>query len=619
MIISCAALMFSFGITASASTKDIPVELNKNYDACAFTITTENYGYYDVVVKSPKGEEHFGTIEGTNTTEVLVKDVKSGNWTITVSDHVDEIQATELTSEETASDNTDKEIGKVKVAVRAIDVSSYTIDDDIKVAKDIVGLKMYFKDDSFEIEWSDSSAGNVTVSVTDTQSNVELGKENVKGNSFECAIPSSTKQITVKVVPSTSTYIEGAANQYTLDVNNHPNATVTYEDKEYVNTATIPVTVTMNDTYGVQFVVNGAVVQEVPLQSAGEYVYNVPVEENGNEILTYIVDKDGNMRSTAHSVIRDSVPPVLTLKAEYNGAKTYESIVKFGGSVKDFTSFTINDAEVKVSGDGEFTSEYELHDGENNIVFKAVDIAGNETVYNAVVTKLIKEKKPVPWIPIIIGIVVVIGAIGFFIYKRNDPGNGKYNNMIDGVEEKKEKKKTVKPVNKKVLSSVQKIGIEVIVVAIISMLMFKFVLIPGIVPSSSMEPTLKVGDWGFANGLAYMFHEPERGDIVIVDSKELNEIIVKRVIGLPGDTVSFYDGYVYINDGLVYEDYIGADVETNSAVSDFIVPDGCYFILGDNRADSYDSRYWNNPYVTKSEIKGKYLVALFNLSKDKAE
>ena len=156
--------------------------------------------------------------------------------------------------------------------------------------------------------------------------------------------------------------------------------------------------------------------------------------------------------------------------------------------------------------------------------------------------------------------------------------------------------------------------LTLIIVVVLSTITFKFILIPGIVPSSSMEPTLKVGDCGFANGLAYMFHEPERGDIVIVDSKELNEIIVKRVIGLPGDTVSFYDGYVYINDGLVYEDYIGADVETNSAVSDFIVPDGCYFVLGDNRDNSYDSRFWGNPFVKKDYIKGKYLIKICNFN-----
>ena len=150
-------------------------------------------------------------------------------------------------------------------------------------------------------------------------------------------------------------------------------------------------------------------------------------------------------------------------------------------------------------------------------------------------------------------------------------------------------------------------------VIVISELIFKFILIPGYVSSESMQPTLEIGDWGFANGLAYAAHEPQRGDIIVFNSKELNEVIVKRIIGLPGDTVSFYDGHIYINDGLVYEEYIAEDVETYSPTKDFIVPKECYFVMGDNRASSYDSRFWDNPYVPKSSILGKYIATIINV------
>lgn len=157
--------------------------------------------------------------------------------------------------------------------------------------------------------------------------------------------------------------------------------------------------------------------------------------------------------------------------------------------------------------------------------------------------------------------------------------------------------------------------IEIGVIAIATLFVFKLVLIPGKVVSGSMEPTLMTGDWGFVNGLAYVVNEPQRGDIIAFYSREKNEIMTKRIIGLPGDTVSFYDGYVYINDGLVYEEYIGENVETNSIISDFFVPEDCYFVLGDNRTNSYDSRFWSDPYVKKSDIKGKWLTTLIHFGK----
>ncbi len=617
--------------TAFASEKDIPVTLNKKYDACAFTISTEKPGTFDITLRDPHKKEYTGSIEGGTETEILVKDVDSGEWTVHVETRKEEpVQVVEEGSEDSSEEGTEEttegeeaetieptaeqEIGKVKVSVRAIDVSSYTIDDDIKVAKDIVGLKMYFKDDNIEVEWSDSSAGNVVVTVTDTQTNVELGKETVNGNSYECAIPVGTKQITVSVVPATSASVEGAKNQYTLDFVNNPDATVNYENKEYVNTDTIPVNVELRQGYAVEFVVNGKVIEDVPKKEAGTYDYEVPVSEGSNEVLTYIIDDDGNMRSTAYNVIRDSIRPNLTLDYEYNGKSTYETNVKFTGSVSDYSGFTINGSDVKVSGDGTFSHEYELHDGANSIVFKAVDLAGNETIYDATVTKLVKEKKEIPWIPIISGVIVLVGLIIYFIRKKNDPGNGRYNNLIDGIKEKVSKNNTQKNASapKGKLNAWQRALIELAVVALVSFVMFKAVLVPGYVPSSSMEPTLMTGDWGFANGLAYVFHEPQRGDIVVFKSAELNEILIKRIVGLPGDTVSFYDGYVYINDGLVYEEYIGKDVETNSNVQDFIVPDGCYFVLGDNRENSFDSRYWDNPYVAKKSIIGKYMFTILH-------
>lgn len=613
-------LFMSFKVDAKAASKEIPLELDKPYDACAFTVTTESFGHYDVTVVSPRKDEYKGTIDGNNSTEVLIKDVISGKWKVRVEDAHNEssLVASNL------DDADDGEIGKVKVSVRAIDVSSYTIDEKIKVAKDINGLKMYFKDDNLEVEWSDQSVGNVVVAVTDSQTSVEISKETVNGNSFECEIPELTKQVTVTIVPSTSSNIENAASQFTVDVANNPNATVKYEDKEYVNTETIPVLIEQKDRYAVELVVNGKVVEDIQAKDAGTYNYEIPVNEGENEVLTYIIDENGNMRSYSHTVIKDSESPVLNLEREYDGAKTYNEKVVFTGTVSGCNKLTINNSEVNVSGDGVWNYEYELHDGDNSVVFKATDHAGNETVYPATVTRLIKEKKNIPWIPIILATALIIAIDVFVIRKRNDPGNGQYNNMIDGIKEKIEKKKRIKTSEDRVVFHVpgwQKFIVELVVVAIVSALIFKLVLIPGTTVSNSMEPTIKTGDWGFSNGLAYVLKEPQRGDVIVFYSKELGKILTKRVIGLPGDTVSFYDGYVYINDGLIREEYIDEDVETNSAISDFIVPEGSYFVLGDNREYSYDSRFWSDPYVKRCDIKGKWMTALlhFDLGKEQPQ
>ncbi|WP_081816881.1 signal peptidase I [Butyrivibrio sp. AE2005] len=625
IINTCAFILILFFMMPSYLTvfaKEIPLELDKAYDACAFTVTTEKYGYYDVTVISPKKDEYKGTIDGSDSTEVLVKDVTAGSWKVRVEEsHNESSMASEGSSKDIESQN-DTDIGKVKVSVRGIDVSSYTIDKDIKVAKDINGLKMYFKDDNIEIEWSDQSVGNVVVTVTDTQTNVEISKESVKGNSFECEIPKQTKQITIAVVPATSSNIENAASQFTLDVMGVPNASVVYENKEFVNTTTIPVSVELRDKYALEFVVNDKVVEDVPMKDAGTYEYEIPVNEGENRIRTYIIDEKGNMRSTAYQVVKDSESPVLKLEREYDGAKTYNEKVTFEGTVTGQDLFTINDSEVKVSGDGVWKYEYELHDGDNSVVFKATDLAGNETVYPATVIRLIKVKKDVPFIPIIIGVILIVGVV-FIIWKRKNPGNRPYNNMIDSIREKPTEKNTVVPAKNKKngtdkkLNDIQRFGIELIIVVVAAVSIFKFVLIPFTCPSESMQPTIEAGSWGFFNGIAYAFKSPKRGDIISFYSKELDKLLCKRVIGLPGDTVSFYDGYVYINDGLVYEEYIGEDVETNSAISDFVVPKGCYFVLGDNRENSYDSRFWDDPYVKKSAIKGKWMTTLLHFDKDK--
>ena len=107
--------------------------------------------------------------------------------------------------------------------------------------------------------------------------------------------------------------------------------------------------------------------------------------------------------------------------------------------------------------------------------------------------------------------------------------------------------------------------------------------------------------------------KPQRGDIVMFYQKDENETMVKRVIGLPGETVSFVGGKVYINGEPLDESaYLDDTVETDCGEEDktFTVPEGSYFMLGDNREISLDARYWKHTYITTDDMKSKEILII---------
>lgn len=147
-----------------------------------------------------------------------------------------------------------------------------------------------------------------------------------------------------------------------------------------------------------------------------------------------------------------------------------------------------------------------------------------------------------------------------------------------------------------------------IVLILLFFLLFKYVLLFGIIPSSSMEPTLLSNSFAIINGTKYWWSSPERGDIIVFYSEELEETLIKRVIGLPGEEVSFEDGLVHINGRILSEPYLSSE-EFTLAFQTFNVPEQEYFLLGDNRMNSYDSRSWKTPYIHLDQIKGKLLFS----------
>ena len=150
--------------------------------------------------------------------------------------------------------------------------------------------------------------------------------------------------------------------------------------------------------------------------------------------------------------------------------------------------------------------------------------------------------------------------------------------------------------------------LTIVVAVAIAFLLNKFVLINAEIPSGSMENTIMTGDKLIGFRWSYLFSKPKRGDIIIFkypDDESQN--YVKRVIGCPGDTVVIESGKIYINGASepLEENYLKEDWVVATGPYTFEVPEDSYFVMGDNRNDSWDARYWTNTYVAKDKILGK--------------
>ncbi|MCI9069156.1 MAG: signal peptidase I [Clostridium sp.] len=149
--------------------------------------------------------------------------------------------------------------------------------------------------------------------------------------------------------------------------------------------------------------------------------------------------------------------------------------------------------------------------------------------------------------------------------------------------------------------------VPIVVAVILAILINRFLIFKVKIPSESMVPTLNVGDRLFVTRV-YNPEKLKRGDIVVFHSDEKDEDMIKRLIGLPGDKVIINNGIVTVNGETLEEDYLGT-IDTYNG--EFEVPEGKYFFLGDNRYWSLDSRYWENPYIDGSDIKGKAQIKVY--------
>lgn len=188
--------------------------------------------------------------------------------------------------------------------------------------------------------------------------------------------------------------------------------------------------------------------------------------------------------------------------------------------------------------------------------------------------------------------------------------------------------------------------VEIIVIALVlALLINNFIIVNATVPSGSMENTIHPGDRLLGFRFSYWFSEPQRGDIVVFrypidearhqqDKSVKRTNFIKRIIGLPGETVEIRDAKIYINgsETPLEEDYLKEEWVVKNDGFTFQVPEGCYLMLGDNRNDSSDARYWAEKalmygvadtveeamqysYVERDQILGKAYVRYWPLNK----
>lgn len=169
---------------------------------------------------------------------------------------------------------------------------------------------------------------------------------------------------------------------------------------------------------------------------------------------------------------------------------------------------------------------------------------------------------------------------------------------------------------KKFAKKVFDIGLFLLIVLVVTYILSVFVVERSTVHSTSMKPTLSPDDSILIDKISFRFRDPERYEIIVF--KNSGEELIKRVIALPHETVMIKDGIIYV-DGEEQEAIEGLDkpIKAGIAKDPIELMDGEYFVLGDNREDSIDSRYEEVGIVTDTRIVGRLMMRILPLGKIK--
>ena len=574
-----------------AATKEMSVGLTDEYSMATFYLDFSEEQEYTVTVTSPSGLSHETVISGTSGS-VSVADIENGTYKIKITAE-NEIEV------------------KSRVECKRTEVTENT--KDINISNVVSGLKIYFKDKVLCMEW-DKNANEeaIDVEVTDPNTMQVLDSVTVRDCFYSLSFDETIKQLVIYLVPAKSSNIQGAGNQFTVDVVLDNMGRVQFPQKTLYNVNEYTFTVNLVPNMRVFVDEDSLDVYDETYKDGGTYDITIPLNDIRNHITVWLEDEKGNLNSFIQIVDRDLDAPVFKIDAF--DTVTKESSVTISGSVTETNIVTFNDDfEITTDEYGRFSFDNKLAVGDNTIKLSACDEAGNIKEIEYLVTR-----KEVNYTPVLIFVVIGVGILlGYGIYKKkslNPPPKPPKNKPQKEKTKKEEKTNPVKEKPLSITKPTKKVNtspfndylvfMPVVVFALSLIIVFSVGIKNTKVASGSMEPTLKTNNYCFYNRLAYKHHAISRGDIICFNKDNLT--MSKRVIGLPGDTISFADGYVIINGVKAEESYLNEDIETNCTKT-FEVPEGAVFVLGDNREDSYDSRFWESPYVPIKSIYGKYM------------